>query len=110
MATSSSFTIPKTIDGQDADITSDSMDIGEDKLDNTLQELPFYNEDNFTDVILVVDGRQLFTSRSLLAYASPVFSCMFTAQFREKDEKVIKLMKLWQIHLDMGKVCLFVVF
>ena len=60
MATSSSFTNPKTVNGEDTDVASDSMDNGEDPMDNTLQELPFYNEDNFTDVILVVDGRQLF--------------------------------------------------
>lgn len=47
-----------------------------------------FPEDNFTDVSLLVEGQQLFTNRSLLAFASPVFSCMFTAEFKEKSEKV----------------------
>lgn len=89
MATSNSFSIPQTASEQETDSTSDAMDNGEEKADtNTLQELPFFNEDTFTDVVLLVGGQQLYTNRSLLAYASPVFSCMFTAQFREKNEKV----------------------
>ena len=86
MAASSSFSIPKTIYKSTEE--GEAMDNGEEP-DTTLKELPFYNEDTFTDVVLWVEGQQLFTSRSLLAYASPVFSCMFTAAFKEKFEKVI---------------------
>lgn len=77
-------------------LTSDDNDMvenGESNIDDVTAggyetSLPFHTEDEFTDVILVVEGRQLFTNRSLLAFASPVFSCMFTAEFREKSEKV----------------------
>lgn len=87
MASSSSFTIPISIHGKTR--STETMDNGEEKdKENTLQELPFYTEDTFTDVILLVQGQPLFTNRSLLAYASPVFSCMFTDAFKEKDEKV----------------------
>ena len=84
MAGSNSYTVHQPVKRRES---PEAMDNGE-EVDTTLKELPFYNEDSFTDVILVVEGQQLFTSRSLLAYASPVFSCMFTAEFREKDEKV----------------------
>ena len=48
-------------------------------------------EDPLTDVILEVDGKRFYTSKSLLALASPVFRCMFTSQFKEKDQAVIEL-------------------
>jgi len=50
--------------------------------------LPFETEDDFTDVTLVVEERPLHTNRSLLAFASPVFACMFTSEFRERTERV----------------------
>ncbi|KAH3857266.1 kelch-like protein 23 [Dreissena polymorpha] len=72
------------------------VDNGESNIDDVTAggyetTIPFHTEDEFTDVILMVEGRQLCTNRSLLAFASPVFSCMFTAEFREKSEKAITL-------------------
>ncbi|KAK3589071.1 hypothetical protein CHS0354_008721 [Potamilus streckersoni] len=52
---------------------------------------PFNTEYEFSDVVLCVEGQKLFASKSLLALASPVFSCMFTSEFREKYEKEIHL-------------------
>lgn len=49
---------------------------------------PFGEDSDFTDVELLVDGQSLHTSKSLLALASPVFNCMFTSEFKEKNEKV----------------------
>ena len=101
MAGSNSYTVHQPVKRRES---PEAMDNGE-EVDTTLKELPFYNEDSFTDVILVVEGQQLFTSRSLLAYASPVFSCMFTAEFREKDEKVgnVQRPRLSQMGLDARK-------
>ncbi|WAR19063.1 hypothetical protein MAR_000901, partial [Mya arenaria] len=36
--------------------------------------LPFQTENDFTDVLLLVEDRQLYTNRSLLAFASPAIS------------------------------------
>ncbi|KAL3873921.1 hypothetical protein ACJMK2_036998 [Sinanodonta woodiana] len=52
---------------------------------------PFNTEYEFSDVVLCVEGQKLFACKSLLALASPVFSCMFTSEFREKHEKEINL-------------------
>lgn len=60
------------------------------------QEEPL-NSNDFTadellcDVVLLVEGKTLFTSRSLLAFASPVFRCMFSAEFKEKEQAEINL-------------------
>ena len=99
MAHSQSYTVRrKTVtflqDQQSEEFTSDAMDNGEAD-DNTtsvpdtasVDYTPF-NEDDFTDIALKVDDEMLYTNRSLLAFASPVFSCMFTADFKEKMDKV----------------------
>lgn len=64
-----------------------NMDKGEISTTND-NDVPAFTEDDFTDIALLVEDQQLFTNRSLLAFASPVFSCMFTAEFKEKGEKV----------------------
>ncbi|OWF51335.1 kelch-like protein 15 [Mizuhopecten yessoensis] len=55
------------------------------------QNLYFKEEQPLSDLILLVEGERLFASRSLLALASPVFSIMFTSEFKEKDQKEIEL-------------------
>lgn len=94
MATSSSYTLRDQITRAiqvlaKEESTGNKMDNGEvtSTCPETSESFQF-PEDNFTDVSLLVEGQQLFTNRSLLAFASPVFSCMFTAEFKEKSEKV----------------------
>lgn len=72
------FTTDNMDNGQEADVAADFV----------ADDCHPFVEDEFTDVALLVDGESLFTNRSLLAFASPVFSCMFTAEFKEKSEKV----------------------
>lgn len=40
------------------------------------QTLPFLKEDQFTDTVLVVEGRKMYINRALLGYASPYFQKM----------------------------------
>jgi len=47
--------------------------------------------DDFSDVILLVGERRLYTCRGILASASPVWRRMFTAGFKEKEAKEIPL-------------------
>lgn len=50
------------------------------------------SDDNYLcDVKLIVENKPLFTSRSLLAFASPVFRCMFSGEFKEKDQTEVEL-------------------
>lgn len=55
------------------------------------QTLPFLKEDTFTDTILVVEGRKIYTHRSLLGYASPYFTKLLnnahSAALSEKKSK-----------------------
>ncbi|XP_033735037.1 kelch-like protein 15 [Pecten maximus] len=55
------------------------------------QILYFKDEQPLSDLVLLVEGERLFASRSLLAFASPVFSIMFTSEFKERDQKEIEL-------------------
>ena len=68
-----------------SDITDDAEMGG---VNDNRPSFPFYTHDEFTDIALVVEGKELFTNKCLLAYASPVFACMFTSEFKEKNEKV----------------------
>ena len=47
--------------------------------------------DDFTDVIIVVEGRNLYTSKGILASASPVWRRMFVSDFKERDAEKIPL-------------------
>ena len=47
--------------------------------------------DPFVDVTLLVEGTRFHAHRSILALWSPVFSRMFTADFREKTAQQIPL-------------------
>ena len=48
-------------------------------------------QQEYTDIVLVVDGQRLYTCRGLLAMASPVWRRMFAGGFAEKDAKEIPL-------------------
>ena len=48
-------------------------------------------QQEYTDIVLVVDDRRLYTCRGLLAMASPVWRRMFAGGFTEKDAKEIPL-------------------
>ena len=54
-------------------------------------ELDFSRPWEFSDVVLLVEGNRFHVHRSILAMWSPVFSKMFTANFKEKTEQVIRL-------------------
>ena len=55
------------------------------------QTFPFLKEDVFTDTILVIEGRKIYTHRSLLGYASPYFTKLLnqahSAALAEKKSK-----------------------
>lgn len=46
---------------------------------------------DFSDVILLVEGKRFHVHRSILAMWSPVFSRMFSADFKEKTAQVVPL-------------------
>ncbi|XP_078344086.1 BTB and MATH domain-containing protein 36-like [Oculina patagonica] len=46
---------------------------------------------DFSDVVLMVEGKRFHVHRSILAMWSPVFSRMFTADFKEKTAQVVPL-------------------
>lgn len=51
----------------------------------------FEKRDKTSDIILVVEGRKLHVSKSLLMIHSPVFHAMFTGDFKEQNLKEIPL-------------------
>jgi len=54
-------------------------------------ELDFSRPWDFSDVVLLVEGNRFHVHRSILAMWSPVFSRMFTADFKEKTAQVLPL-------------------
>lgn len=51
------------------------------------KSLPFVEEDSQTDVVLLVEGKRLYTSRALLSMSSPVLTRMLqTPDNKEKRE------------------------
>jgi len=54
-------------------------------------ELDFSRPWDFSDVVLLVEGKRFHVHRSILAMWSPVFSRMFTADFKEKTTQVLPL-------------------
>lgn len=53
--------------------------------------LDFSQPWEFSDTVLVVEGNKFHVHRSVLGMWSPVFSTMFTAQFKEKTADEIPL-------------------
>lgn len=51
----------------------------------------FEVRDEESDIVLVVDGKNLYASKSILAIRSPVFQAMFRHDFKEKHSKRITL-------------------
>ena len=51
----------------------------------------FTSPDEMSSVTLVVEGESLYVHKEVLAAWSPVFRCMFTRDFKEKDQKVVEL-------------------
>lgn len=56
-----------------------------------LELLDLTQPDDFSDVTLVIEDKQLYTCRGILASASPVWRRMFVAEFKEKVAKEIPL-------------------
>ena len=55
------------------------------KFDNKPE--PFVEEDPFSDIVVVVEGQRLYTSRTLLSMSSPVLTRMLQSQeFKDKRE------------------------
>lgn len=54
-------------------------------------ELDFSRHWDFSDVVLLVEGIRFHVHRSILAMWSPVFSRMFTADFKEKTAQTLPL-------------------
>lgn len=51
------------------------------------KSLPFVEEDPQTDVVLLVEGRRLHTSRALLSMSSPVMTRMLQSpEYKDKRE------------------------
>ena len=63
----------------------------ENRKSETKCELDFSRPWEFSDVVLLVEGNKFHVHRSILAMWSPVFSIMFTADFKEKTAQVIPL-------------------
>lgn len=55
------------------------------------QGLPFLREDEYTNVVLLVEGKRLYTNRCILAYASPVFARRFATECKDKERPELKL-------------------
>lgn len=80
-------------------VTGDSRELSRTKMTASSQssetkvshDLPFLKEDVFTDTILVIEGRKIYTHRSLLGYASPYFTQLLnqahSAALAEKKSK-----------------------
>lgn len=51
----------------------------------------FYERQQFTDVTLIVESREIHCHRNVLAAMSPFFSTMFSCEFSEKYQKQISL-------------------
>ncbi|XP_071163150.1 BTB and MATH domain-containing protein 36-like [Mytilus edulis] len=59
--------------------------------DRATDDSDFSADEFLCDVNLTVEEKPLYTSRSLLAFASPVFKCMFSGEFKEKGQSNIDL-------------------
>ena len=51
----------------------------------------FTSPDDLSSVTLIIEGESLYVHREVLAAWSPVFRCMFTQDFKEKQLKEIEL-------------------
>ncbi|XP_062601679.1 uncharacterized protein LOC134263362, partial [Saccostrea cucullata] len=51
----------------------------------------FPEEPGITDVALVVEGKKMYTAKSILSLASPVFKAMFSSDFKKKNATEIEL-------------------
>ena len=58
---------------------------------NSTARIDFSKPHNFSDVIFIVQGRELHGHRAILSHWSPVFKAMFELDFKERDLKRIPL-------------------
>ncbi|KAJ8315295.1 hypothetical protein KUTeg_007445 [Tegillarca granosa] len=58
---------------------------------HTDKSLPFLEQKPNTDLILLVEGKKLYVHKTILAFASPVWAKMLTADFKEKGVSEIEL-------------------
>ncbi|XP_062598492.1 uncharacterized protein LOC134259912 [Saccostrea cucullata] len=69
-----------------------SLKIKTEKVDLADLEVDHFPEDpGITDIAFVVEGRKMYTFKSILSIASPVFKAMFSSDFKEKSSKEIEL-------------------
>ncbi|XP_025110747.1 BTB/POZ domain-containing protein Y57A10B.3-like [Pomacea canaliculata] len=80
----------KDSDSDDGENEDDS-DEEKDDAEEFSSKNRFEKRDKTSDIILVVEGRKLHVSKSLLMIHSPVFHAMFTGDFKEQNLKEIPL-------------------
>lgn len=79
------------------DIQEDKFETVKDHEGVKVDQLPqpsksqFEETNEVSDIALVVEGRELHVSKSVLMLHSPVFKTMFTADFKENNLKEIPL-------------------
>lgn len=72
------------------------------KRENEVRETKEFNNEVYRmkssfekpDVALIVEGEKLFTHKTVLSKKSPVFSALFTSEFKEKDQFEVNLPNL----------------
>lgn len=79
------------------------------KRENEVRETKEFNNEVYRmkssfekpDVALIVEGEKLFTHKTVLSKKSPVFSALFTSDFKEKDQFEVNLPNKSLHHLLM---------
>ncbi len=65
------------------------------------------NSDTLCDVKLKVEGKVIPAHRAVLAAASPFFHGMFTADFKEREDKIVVLNDITSEALNMVVDCIY---
>ncbi|XP_062580833.1 BTB and MATH domain-containing protein 38-like [Saccostrea cucullata] len=55
----------------------------------TIDQFP--EDPGITDIALIVEGKKMYTAKSILSIASPVFRAMFSSDFKERNANEIEL-------------------
>ncbi|XP_025110754.1 BTB and MATH domain-containing protein 36-like [Pomacea canaliculata] len=79
---------------QSSTVTKKSVAYGQQTEENRRRQerlVKYEEKDEFSDIVLVVEGKRLHVNKTLLMMHSPEFKTMFTAYFREKDLQEIPL-------------------
>ena len=74
-----------------AQLTNSGITTNDCQPEVAFDDTPLTNGSEFSDVTLVVEGRKLYTSRLILASASPVWRALLTSELKEKNQPEIPL-------------------